>query len=176
MDWLCQPELVERSRARYYRRVQFPDNYDGCKNDVCKSPRRPMWLFHFLANTSRPLVSSLLPRYSLWTHTHGIYSRSFSEGTRLDVPINHCIKYQATGNVCTQQPYRSGDGPSSSATQSSSRPTAEQEQDWTWNNKIQHTSTMVWLLPSLFTTPLAQHTIAPFRKFLLHASVASATC
>ncbi|KAK3172292.1 hypothetical protein OEA41_005613 [Lepraria neglecta] len=35
---------------------------------------------------------------------------SFSEGTRLDVPINHCINYQTTGNVCTQQPYRSGDG------------------------------------------------------------------
>lgn len=26
------------------------------------------------------------------------------------MPINHCINYQSTGNVCTQQPYRSGDG------------------------------------------------------------------
>ncbi|MCJ1278218.1 hypothetical protein MMC21_006033 [Puttea exsequens] len=33
-----------------------------------------------------------------------------SEGKQLDVPINHCINYQSTGNVCTQQPYRSSDG------------------------------------------------------------------
>lgn len=41
---------------------------------------------------------------------HDSHSGTMSEGTRLDAPTYECLNYHSTGNVCTQQPFRSSDG------------------------------------------------------------------